>query len=113
MPAYIVNTIKAIRAKNSNIGLQNIDTAGVNRGLSGNKGFEVFLDYRNIPVLSVYSSVKMDGVNWVILEEIDEEEAYRAIDELSVDIHSASFAVGIIALLLGALVRLAVSKLYW
>jgi methyl-accepting chemotaxis protein len=97
-------SLNNIRAKNSNIGIQRIDTFGVSEALSGRRGFKVFPDYRNIPVLSAYAPVNIHGLNWVILAEIDEVEAYQSITKLSTAITSSSLLVGILALLLGSLV---------
>lgn len=51
-----------------------VDTDGANAGLAGNSGVEVIDDYRGIPVLSAYTPLAIDGVNWAMLAEIDEAE---------------------------------------
>jgi len=51
-----------------------VDTDGANQGLAGNVGVEVIDDYRGIPVLSAYTPLAIDGVNWAMLAEIDEAE---------------------------------------
>ncbi|MBN2683511.1 MAG: HAMP domain-containing protein [Bacteroidales bacterium] len=52
-----------------------VKTNGVNRALYGKTGFDVFPDYRGIEVLSSYSPLRIDGLDWAILSEIDLEEA--------------------------------------
>ena len=39
---------------------------------------EIFEDYRHVPVLSAYAPLEIEGVDWAIMAEIDEEEALRA-----------------------------------
>ena len=43
--------------------------------IQGEEGHTITRDYRYIPVLSSYSSVKIPGLNWFILAEIDLKEA--------------------------------------
>lgn len=93
--------IEAIRTKKSNIGLQKINTEGVEEGLAGHKGYKIFDDYRNVPVLSAYSPVDIAGLNWVILAEIDVEETFRTIETLSKAIGTSSITVGVVVLILG------------
>jgi len=94
--------ITAIKTKSSSIGLQQVKSPGVKSALQGQTGFSIFPDYRNVPVLSAYSPVKIKGLNWVILAEIDEEEAFRSIKVLNSSIKKSSMIMGIIFILAGA-----------
>ncbi|MBI4645706.1 MAG: HAMP domain-containing protein [Bacteroidia bacterium] len=38
-------------------------------------GYDIIRDYRNVPCFSAYSPVNIEGLNWVILAEIDVDEA--------------------------------------
>ena len=67
-----------IRAKQTGISLQPVETAGVTSALAGNTGFEMFADYRGIPVLSAYSPIKIGDMTWAILSQIDKAEAFAA-----------------------------------
>ncbi len=60
----------------TSIGLMRVDSKGVNEALNGTSGFQIFKDYRGIPVLSAYSPLDILGFRWAILAEIDEEEAF-------------------------------------
>lgn len=70
-------------AKETNIGLQTIDTQGTRAAISGKTGYEIFDDYRDVSVLSAYTPVKIPGLNWVLMSEIDEAEAFAPIEELT------------------------------
>lgn len=88
--------LSEMNAKETNIGLQTIDTQGTRAAISGKTGFEIFNDYRDVSVLSAYTPVKIAGLNWVLMSEIDEEEAFRAEYELSATILKVSIILFII-----------------
>ncbi|WDE06426.1 methyl-accepting chemotaxis protein [Thalassomonas viridans] len=68
----LVNKIDNI---SSAIGLQPVKTKGVEAAQRGETGLDIFNDYRDVPVLSAYAPLDITGVDWVILNEIDESEA--------------------------------------
>ncbi|VAW88421.1 Methyl-accepting chemotaxis sensor/transducer protein [hydrothermal vent metagenome] len=76
-------TIGLIDAKETSIGFQTVDTQGVRAALSGKTGFEIFPDYRNVAVLSAYTPLNIPGLNWALMSELDESEAFAASDRLS------------------------------
>lgn len=90
------NTINEISAKETNIGLQSIKTQGTKAAISGKTGFEIFPDYRNVNVLSAYAPLNLPGLNWVLMSEIDEEEAFLAEHELSATLIKFSIVLFII-----------------
>ncbi len=92
--------VDEISAKNSSIGLQPVDTVGTRAALSGERGFQVFPDYRQVPVLSAYAPLSIEGVDWAIMSEIDEAEALAPAEELASEI----FTYGILVTLLVAVV---------
>ncbi len=77
-------TIDQIRNFNSTIGLQEVKTEGTKAGLSGLTGTAIFPDYRGIPVLSSYKPLNIRDVNWAIMSEIDQEEAFASIRSLGI-----------------------------
>lgn len=79
-------TIRKMRNLNTSIGLQEVKTAGTEDALAGNTGSKIFNDYRGVPVLSAYRPISIPGLNWVILSEIDEEEAFSHIYALRMQI---------------------------
>lgn len=96
------NTLAAMDAKETNIGLQKIKTQGVKAALSGKKGFEIFPDYRNINVLSAYTPLKIPGLNWVLMSEVDEAEAFAPEHELAATILKISIVLFIVIAAIGA-----------
>jgi PAS domain S-box-containing protein len=77
------STIERIQNLNSSIKLQEVRTQGTKAALSGQSGVKIFPDYRSISVLSAYKPLDIEGLNWVIMSEIDEEEAFRPIRQLA------------------------------
>ena len=61
---------------------------------------KIIRDYRGVPVLSAYAPFKALGLNWSILAEIDEAEAFAAITALRkwmiiIGLSSAGFVAGL------------------
>lgn len=75
-------TIDKIKAFHSCIGLQEVKTDGTIAALNGESNTKIFEDYRGVEVLSSYKPLEINGLNWVIMSEIDKEEAYRPITHL-------------------------------
>ena len=71
-----------IRNLNSTIGLQEVRTEGTEAALQGETGTAIFPDYREVPVLSSYKPLEIADVNWAIMSEIDEQEAFADVRSL-------------------------------
>ena len=52
-----------------------VDNMSVHEGRAGKSGARIVKDYRGIDVLSVYAPVNFGGQPWILLSEIDKEEA--------------------------------------
>lgn len=72
--AKLVNQIEFL---DSAIGLQDVQTDGAVAALAGKTGVSIFPDYRGQPVLSSYRPLGIADVNWIILSEIGESEAFQ------------------------------------
>lgn len=92
-------TIRKIRNLNTSIGLQEVKTAGTEEAISGKTGTKIFDDYRGVSVLSAYRPIHIPGLTWVIMSEIDEEEAFASVYQLRSQI-IFGFAILIIVVLL-------------
>jgi len=96
--ADLINTIDQ---KETTIGLQMVDTVGAKLALSEQSGTGIFEDYRGVSVLSAYAPINAAGLKWAILSEVEEEEAFAPVSELTNDILAWSLStLGIIALLI-------------
>ena len=72
-------TIARIRQYKTSILAQVVRTPAVEESLMGKQGLQLIRDYRDIPVLSSYAPLQIEGLKWVILSEIDLAEAYAPI----------------------------------
>ena len=54
-----------------------VDTETARLALAGEEGQRIARDYRDVPVLSTFSPLRVDRIQWAILSELDEWE-YRA-----------------------------------
>ena len=52
-----------------------VDNMSVHEGMAGKSGARIVKDYRGIDALSVYAPVNFGGQSWILLAEIDREEA--------------------------------------
>ena len=64
---------------NSTILFLEIKTASVDSALMGKTGTTITKDYRHIPVLSAYTPLNIPEVNWILLSEIDQKEAFEGV----------------------------------
>ncbi|MDR4495727.1 MAG: HAMP domain-containing protein [Nitrospirales bacterium] len=92
MPSYLAairmaglpdHAIELITAKNTSIGLQSVRTQGTQAAMAGKMDFARFPNYRQIPVLSAYAPLNIAGLQWAIMSEIDETEAFAPINLLN------------------------------
>ena len=81
--SYLVGDDKLMRSKSRfqdhSIMKTLVNTRAVNDAFSGMTGTSVIDDYRGIKVLSSYSKLNVEGLNWAIVAEIDYEEATKSI----------------------------------
>ncbi len=75
-------TVDAIRNLDTSIGLQPVLTEGTVAAQDGKTATAVFPDYRGVDVLSAYRPLEVPGLDWVLMSEIDESEAFEPIRAL-------------------------------
>ena len=74
--------IEKIKNYKSSIGLQTVNTLGTKEALAGITETKIFPDYRGVSVLSAYKPLKIADMHWVLMSEIDEEEAFEQVTKL-------------------------------
>ncbi|MDX1445985.1 SpoIIE family protein phosphatase [Lishizhenia sp.] len=87
-----------------------VKTPSVTEALKGRTNISIINDYRNIEVLSASSPLKIEGLNWVILAEIDKKEILAPIQKLRYKVLSLSAGVIIIFILLVTGITRQISK---
>ncbi|MEE4273912.1 MAG: response regulator [Thermoanaerobaculales bacterium] len=94
--------LRRIESFGTSILLQEVDSSAVRAALAGDTATTVTTDYRDERVLSSFEPLAVEGLDWVILCEIDAEEAFAPI---------RAFARQIV--LGGALLSLAIFGFSW
>jgi len=69
--------IDTLKERKSTVLAMPAGTWGAEQALRGESGTRIFEDYRGISVLSSYTPVDVPGLNWVLLSEMDEDEAMK------------------------------------
>ena len=72
-------TIDLIKRLNTSILLQPVNTEAARSAIGGVSGTTIVNDYRGIEVLSSYEKLKIQGLEWAILAEIDSSEAFEPL----------------------------------
>lgn len=96
-PAELQSMLK----KESSVGLVTIDTDATRPALEGQEGFVDFIDYRGVRALGAYAPLKVQGLNWGLVAQIDHAEATAPLAALNRAALVSAAAVGL-AVLLGA-----------
>ena len=100
--------ISEIKNAGSAIGRQIIDTKSTQKAINGDSGSSIIKDYRNISVLSAFKPLKIKDVDWAIISEIDEDEAFSSVFNLQ----RLMLIVALCSMAIAALVIFLFSKIY-
>ena len=93
----------SVKASFANPGKGIVDTEAAREALAGQTGQKIIIDYNGNPVLSAFAPLKIGGATWALIAEIDESEAFAAVNRLE-------WLMGIIAII-GILAIIAVALL--
>ncbi|MDD3876698.1 MAG: histidine kinase [Bacteroidales bacterium] len=75
-----------------------VNTVAVSNALRGNEGTGLITDYRGVEVLCSYGPLNIDGLHWVIIAEIDIQEAMIPIKNSRNKILLISFIIFVLLL---------------
>ena len=101
--SFLDPTNHSVKASFANPSAGSVDTMAAREALSGRSGAKIIQDYNDNPVLSVYAPIKLDGVTWAVIAEIDESEAFAAVVALEW-IMGIIFVIGLAAIITVALI---------
>ncbi|WP_417508807.1 HAMP domain-containing methyl-accepting chemotaxis protein [Methylophaga sp.] len=102
---------KLIETKGSALGILPVNSDGVDEALAGKSGFKIITDYRGTHVLSAYAPLDIPGLNWAILAEIDESEAFAAANQLSKTLWLYGLSILVIVALIAIIFAVKASNL--
>ncbi|MGR3318141.1 MAG: methyl-accepting chemotaxis protein [Candidatus Anammoxibacter sp.] len=69
-----------VAASFANPKLGSVDTEAAREALAGKTDAKIVIDYNGNPVLSAYTPLKIEGITWALLAEIDKAEAFAAVN---------------------------------
>ena len=102
---YLVGSDKQMRSQSrfvdeNTILAVEVDTDATRALVEGQTGSEIVNDYRGVPVLSSFAPIDIEGLDWGILAEIDEAEAFAAIGRITMTTLATVFAGSLLAVAL-------------
>ena len=75
-----------------------VDTEATRDAFYGNAGTQIIDDYRGVPVLSAYTPLNFKTVDWVLLVEIDQKEAFETIRTVEIKLLVIALSIGVITI---------------
>lgn len=88
---------------NTTILFQPVHGESVDLALSGKTGVKEVTDYRGVKVLSAYAPLRVHGLDWIILSEMDMDEINEPIDSFRRQVLVYASILGIVITLLALL----------
>ena len=107
MPA---DEIRRIEKNDTTILFQPVHGETVDLALSGKTGTKEVIDYRGVPVMSAYAPLRVRGMDWVILSEMDIAEVNRPIDRFRRHVMVSATILGVVITLLALLLASYVTR---
>ncbi len=104
--------VENMEQKDTTVGLQTVDNLGTQSALGGVTGYDVFEDYKGVPVLSAYAPVNVPGLNWAIFSNLSEVESLEQLQILQSGIQLGSLYIAVGVVLGGSLLGLLFSVLF-
>jgi signal transduction histidine kinase len=100
----------AMRARGTSVLQQAVRTEAARAALAGRTGVMIMEDYRGVPVLSAFAPLRLHGLRWVLLSEIDQIEALAPVYRLREQLILAALVLALGAVALGLFIARAVAR---
>lgn len=107
---YPSNEIEVIDRMDTSILLQDVDTTASRGSTAGTVNTEIIQDYRGVNVLSSYKPLEISGLNWGIISEIDEAEAFAALASVQMQSGVLILSTLILVVIVGIIFANQISK---
>ncbi len=99
--SFLDPTNHSVKASFANPATGSVDTEAAREALAGRNDAKIIIDYNGQPVLSDYAPLKIGDKTWAVIAEIDEAEAFAAVNSLK-------WVIGIVFVIgLGAIISVA------
>ena len=80
--SFLDPTNHSVKASFANPSTGNVDTEAAKLALSGKEDAKIIEDYNGNPVLSAFTPLKVGDTIWALIAEIDESEAFAAVNSM-------------------------------
>ncbi len=100
--------ISLINHLNTSILLTDVETEVARKVVSGQTGTEITKDYRGENVLSSYTPLNIEGLDWFIISEIDRAEAFKSIYNIRLFV----IIIGLVLLLVSIVLANKIAKIF-
>jgi len=97
---FLENSLLRVKVQNESVG----------KAYSAGEGAHIVRDYRGVMTLSSFSKLKIPGLNWIILAEIDKKEAMRPVYKLANEIVFLSIFITLILFIVAYLISRAITS---
>ena len=101
---YDRQIIASIRKHHTSVLLQEVNTGAVVDALRGDTDTRILRDYRGVRVLSSFTPLQIPDLNWVLLAEIDEVEAFASVYRLREQLILSGLIILLFAIILGFII---------
>jgi len=90
----------------SSVGFLPVDSNAARSAVAGETGVLYQLNYRGVEVASAYTPLDISGVNWALLSEVGEVEAFRSVAELRESVLTGALGFAVVCVAISALIGL-------
>ena len=102
--------IEEIKKNKTTVLFQEVKGAICNNILDVKSGIDIIKDYRGIEVLSSFAPLNIQGLNWIILSEIDKKEAFIYVNQIQDKIFLTLIVIFIIIILTSIIFSKTITK---
>ncbi|EMR13844.1 methyl-accepting chemotaxis sensory transducer [Methylophaga lonarensis MPL] len=104
------SVIDDIKRRGTAVGLLQITNARAEAVMAAQRGYGIFTDLQGERILSTYAPLNINGLQWAILAEMDETEAFASVRQLNMTLWFYGLLVVLIMTIIAALVAVFFSK---
>ncbi len=80
--SFLDSTNHSVKASFANPSAGSVNTEATELALSGKESQKIIIDYNGNPVLSAFTPLKIGETTWALIAEIDESEAFAAVNTI-------------------------------
>lgn len=108
--SYLDPENHSVQASFQNPSKGSVDTKAVQEALAGQTDKKIIDDYNGNRVLSAYAPLKLWGLNWALMAEIDEDEVYEPVNQIILSILIGGLSLAVIIALIAYFVGRGISN---